>query len=244
MQPGHLAFADSLKSVNVQKGKTQSLAGQAIWDKSSLAFIKQNSTPDYISATIENGKDSDDMKGTVTYEVYWAPKGNPKNGEIVYTGVVDELAAGESQLLTYIPSNEGNYMFKAYQHPNHPGTGELWSESISVKEGKDDNVGTSPEAPYDEYFNSHIDKGTATFTVPEGTKPVEISFTSYSKLGDGNQTSFDNKTGVYPPGTYTVEVDLPTGEWQTDLYLGPVIDHITVAGHPLDKFIDSDYGLN
>ncbi|MDN4493985.1 hypothetical protein [Ureibacillus aquaedulcis] len=135
-------------------------------------------------------------------------------------------------------------MFKAYQRPNHPGKGVLWSETVSVTKVNDDYTYTEPEAPYDEFFNSHIDKGTATFIVPEGTKPVEISFTSYSKIGDGNQISFDNKTDVYPPGTYTVQVDLPIGDWQTDIYLGSVIENITEAGHPLDKFIDSDYGLN
>ncbi|MDN4493986.1 hypothetical protein [Ureibacillus aquaedulcis] len=78
VQSGHLAFADSSKGVNAHKEKIYSVAEQTNWDKSSLMFTKQNSTPDYISATIENGEDSRDMEGTVAYEVYWAPTGNPK----------------------------------------------------------------------------------------------------------------------------------------------------------------------
>ncbi|MCM3789895.1 hypothetical protein M3221_15995 [Domibacillus indicus] len=241
--PGHLAFADAAKSANVQK-ETSSTGKALSWDKSSLVFTGQNDTPDSISAVIENGQDSRDMEGTVTYEIYWAADGNPKNGEVVYTGTVDELASGESQTLTYIPSEEGNYIFKAYQRPNHPGKGELWSEAIPVTEVNENYTILEPEQPYNEFFKSHVDKGTVTFTVPEGMKPAELSFTSYRKIGDGNQTSYDNQTALYGPGTYTVQVDLPSGDWQTDLYLGPVIENITEAGHPLDKFIDSDFGSN
>ncbi|MFC3883478.1 hypothetical protein ACFOU2_08110 [Bacillus songklensis] len=121
------------------------------------------------------------MKGEVTYEVFGSAKGNPKDGEVVSTGIVNALTTGETRELIYAPDRllAGNYMFKAYQRPNHPGTGELWSESITVKENIELNEHVDPQRPLDQFFNSSINNETATFKVPEGMEPVEISFTSY-----------------------------------------------------------------
>jgi YqxM protein len=107
------------------------------WDKSSLMFTNNKTqsvtasqcTP--IEAVIKNG--GDDMKGPVDYEVWWAEKGNPKNGVKRSTGQVTALKNGESLTLTYSPIENGNYMFKAMQRPGHPGKGELWSSGIEVK---------------------------------------------------------------------------------------------------------------
>jgi YqxM protein len=116
-----------------------------VWDRSSLKFIDPV-TGDYqgITAIIKNVGDRD-MAGTVDYEVYWIGKGNPKNGEKVGGGIVPALGTGKSHELNYTPSKSGNYMFKAYQRPNHGdpnGTGQgggngnpenvLWSAEITV----------------------------------------------------------------------------------------------------------------
>jgi hypothetical protein len=107
----------------------------------------------------------------------------------------------------------------------------------------------APQRPFDQFFQSNVTGGTATFTVPDGIGKVEISFSSYKvPMTGGNlyvdQKLYDNVTKVYGPGTYTVHVSLPeSGYWQSDLYLGPVITKLTDIGHPLDKIIDADFGL-
>jgi YqxM protein len=260
VHPGHTTLAAAIKNDQTEKVSLQNLTkdtapqDKSRWDRSSLTFTVEILTSDGIYATIKNGEGSRAMQGEVTYEVYWTPQGNPKEGKMVATGVVNALTPGETQLLTYKPDHlvAGNYMFKAYQRPNHPGKGELWSESITVKENTDLNEQVQAQRPLDQFFNSSVDKGTATFTVPERMDPVKISYTSYAypegtvPQEDGKpyegQTSFDNVTKVYGPGTYTVEVDLPHGYWQTDLYLGPEIEELKESGHPMDKIIDADYG--
>lgn len=105
------------------------------WDKSSLEFIQTNKCENgTISAIVKNGNDSNEMKGSVTYEVYFAEKGNPKNGASVASGEVQALDPGETLKLTYKPNLDGNYMFRAEQRSGHPGKGELWSKSIQVNE--------------------------------------------------------------------------------------------------------------
>ncbi|WP_141432705.1 hypothetical protein [Bacillus sp. 03113] len=256
IQPDHATLAAPLKMEQADKTKQQVSPKKSAWDRSSLSFIGANPTDTGISATIKNGQDSLAMQGEVTYELFWSEQGNPKDGKIVATGVVNALTPGETQVLTYSSDDlpAGNYMFKAYQRPDHPGKGELWSESITLKEEikLDNNV--EPKRPFDQFFNSSLNGGTATFTIPEGVEPVEISFTSYT-YPDGIvpqdlsnpyelQTVYDNVTNVYGPGTYSIEVDLPNGYFQTDLYLGPVIEKLTETGHPIDKIIDADSGFN
>ncbi|AJY77334.1 hypothetical protein [Paenibacillus beijingensis] len=231
---------------------TAETAKKSSWDKSSLSFTGQTSYSGGISATVQNK--GSQMDGETVYELYRVEKGNPKNGEIVALGIIKPLGPGETQQLTYVPNllKPGKYIFKAYQRPGHPGTGELWSSSITVKEQEVAKDQLEPERPLDQFFNSTVEEGTATFTVPEGMKPVEISFSSYVypegvvPQQDGapyeNQTVYDNVTATYGPGTHTVHVQLPPNQyWQTDLYLGPVIETLTESGHPMDKIIDADY---
>lgn len=109
------------------------------WDKSSLKFNGQTShcQEGTISAVIQNGQGSRDMKGPVTYEVYWAAEGNPKpdkGGTKVASGQVPPLGSGETYEMFYTPTKPGNYMFRAEQRPGHPGKGELWSESIKFEQ--------------------------------------------------------------------------------------------------------------
>ncbi|AKG37308.1 hypothetical protein [Paenibacillus durus] len=254
VQPVHTASAEK-----VNNGQTKSQISskvqpaKAAWDKSSLRFTVVETTYAGISATVINGGSG--MKGETVYEVFRSDTGNPKNGEVVASGVIGTLAPGESQELTFKPAvlEQGNYMFKAYQRPGHPGTGVLWSDSITVEETHEADGSNQPERPFDQYFNSDVQGGTATFTVPEGIGQVRISFSSYVypegviPQEDGkpykNQHVYDNVTKTYGPGTHTVHVDLPeSGYWQTDLYLGPVVETLTESGHSMDSIIDADYG--
>lgn len=102
------------------------------WDKSSLKFEngkRDQCTP--IKATVKNNGDGN-MQGSVPYEVWWANKGNPKDGVKVFSGEVKALKRGESLTLSYASKKDGNYKFKAYQRDGHPGQGELWSDTIAV----------------------------------------------------------------------------------------------------------------
>lgn len=252
VQPVH-TFAASLKLEQTENGNQQKGQNRSTWDRSSLSFISENVQADSVSATIQNGQDSEAMQGEVIYEVFWSKSGNPKAGEVVATGVIKALDSGELQQLTYTAAKGGQYKFKAYQRQGHPGKGELWSESVTVDEESISKESVDLERPFDQFFQSDVTKGTATFTVPEGMNPVEISFSSYAypdgiipqedgKPYDG-QTIYNNITNVYAPGTYTVDIDLPdTGYWQTDLYLGTAIETLAEEGHPMDKVIDADYG--
>lgn len=108
------------------------------WDKSSLKFKGEGvrCERDEIFAVIENGKDSRDMLGPVTYEVYWIAKGNPKpdkGGTLVESGQVPALQSGNTFEMTFKPTKSGNYMFRAEQRPGHPGKGELWSDAITIE---------------------------------------------------------------------------------------------------------------
>lgn len=136
------------------------------WDKSSLTFVtsKKQSvnegqcTP--INATIKNGGDGD-MQGPVNYEVWWAEKGNPKDGVKVSGGKVRALKSGESMTLSYKSNKDGNYKFKAYQSTGHPGQGELWSDDITV------NCSDSKSVEETQENNSDTEKVEEDSKVPE-----------------------------------------------------------------------------
>ena len=102
------------------------------WNKSSLEFLDQGYEQGEVWATIWNGGDGD-MSGPVEWELYYAEKGNPKFGEIIASGNVPALESGENYTIWAPTMDPGNYMFKAYQRPGHPGRGELWSEAIEVE---------------------------------------------------------------------------------------------------------------
>ncbi|WP_368298759.1 amyloid fiber anchoring/assembly protein TapA [Cytobacillus firmus] len=101
------------------------------WDCSSLKFIGQKYDGQKIYATIQNT--GSDMKTNGTYEIYYNEKGNPKEGKSV-GGVLTFAPIKEGKIIevSFTPQQSGSYMFKAYQHKDHPGNVELWSEEIKV----------------------------------------------------------------------------------------------------------------
>jgi hypothetical protein len=106
------------------------------WDKSSLTF-KPGCTGNCEVVKAKVCNTGSDMAGTTTYEVYWAASGNPKFGVVVASGTIPALKKNTCTYLTYDPKTNpngsaGNYMFKAYQRPGHPGTGVLWSDQCSI----------------------------------------------------------------------------------------------------------------
>ncbi len=110
--------------------------GEEEWNKSSLYFDEGYGCQgdcEEIRARVCNGEDAEDMEGTTTWELYWIESGNPKDGSVIDSGIIAPLEHGTCQVLLYSPNGaEGNYKFKAYQRPGHPGKGELWSETCEL----------------------------------------------------------------------------------------------------------------
>lgn len=106
------------------------------WDKSSLHFDEEFGCTikcNQVTTQVCNDDDSEEMKGSSPWELFWAESGNPKDGLIETEGTIDPLKAGECQTLSAeIENLTGNYKFKAYQRPGHPGPGELWSEDCEM----------------------------------------------------------------------------------------------------------------
>jgi YqxM protein len=144
-----LAYFNDSASVN---GIIQIGTWQEQWDKSSLTFLPNNKqsankgqcTP--INATIKNGGDRD-MQGPVNYEVWWAEKGNPKDGVKIGGGEVRALKSGENLILSFTSGKNGIYKFKAYQRSGHPGQGELWSDELAVNCFNSKSIEVPKEVP-------------------------------------------------------------------------------------------------
>ncbi len=104
------------------------------WDKSSLVFVDQGSDCEEggnVWATVKNSG-SKAMAGPTLWELWYAASGPPKSGEVIATGEIPALDVEQAYLIsTAAISGSGNYMFKAYQRPGHPGTGVLGSDGIT-----------------------------------------------------------------------------------------------------------------
>ncbi|PLR99284.1 amyloid fiber anchoring/assembly protein TapA [Bacillus sp. T33-2] len=138
-------FNDRVGAIGaITAGTWETSPPEEVWDKSSLAFTGAVSNQDKnISAAIKNN--GNDMAGSVPYEIWWAEKGNPKEGTKIGDGTVPALKSGEVFNLKFTTQKPGNYMFKAYQRPNHGDSnnnkdnknngnveGALWSTQITV----------------------------------------------------------------------------------------------------------------
>lgn len=105
------------------------------WDCSSLKFTNSKFDGQFIIATIKNT--GSDMKASGKYEIYYSENENPKKGQkLSETISFKALKKGEEFTLTFTPELSGKYKFKAYQHKDHPGGGELWSDEIIVSMNK------------------------------------------------------------------------------------------------------------
>ncbi|MBN1179320.1 MAG: FecR domain-containing protein [Anaerolineae bacterium] len=103
------------------------------WDHSALYFASGcEGDCEQISATVCNEINAQNMAGPTTWQLYWAASGNPRDGVVVASGTVNPLAAGSCQVLEHDPSSSGNYSFKVYQRPGHPGVGETWSGTCEL----------------------------------------------------------------------------------------------------------------
>jgi hypothetical protein len=103
--------------------------------------------------------------------LYWIASGQPKDGFVIDFGTIDPLDPDECQDLTYNPADNefgasGKYMFKAYQRPGHPGTGELWSEAGFLRCDSGTSVTAAPTL-----FITVVDQSGHTFGVSLPERP-------------------------------------------------------------------------
>lgn len=181
------------------------------WDKSSLFFTDPAVCQwDQFQATVCNGdneNDTEDMEGPTSYEVYFIASGNPKDGSIVYTGTdeVPALEHEECHTLTYTMTETGNYTFKVYQRPGHPGEGTLWPEEACevvqptpTPEPQETTINLNDLEATDQYGYDH-DYGNAA-----------VSFT-YTTPTDGNLQGILQASGLKPYATYQAKFEgIPT----------------------------------
>ncbi|MET3698691.1 TasA anchoring/assembly protein [Bacillus oleivorans] len=183
------------------------------WDKSSLEFIGYGGSCTSIYAVVKNGNDSEAMAGPVQFEVYWIDKGNAMNGEVVHTGTIDPLGPGESVTLEHTPDRSGNYKFKAFQRPGHPGAGELWSDGpegivcdnsldTTDQDNKEnsDSITETPEGDTNENGDA-ADTGTDESADAEGNteevegNPADGDDNGGSTDGEGSETDEETEAG-------------------------------------------------
>jgi YqxM protein len=96
-------------------------------------FVSQGSNCEgggNVWATVKNSG-SAAMAGSTHWELWYAASGPSKSGEIIAIGEIPVLDVEQEYLLSAAATrSSGNYMFKAYQRPGHPGIGVLGSDEI------------------------------------------------------------------------------------------------------------------
>lgn len=150
-------------------------------DKSSLYFSGLCTYDgDEMFVIVCNGADSGAMLADSTYEVYFVPTGNPKDGVIVEGGTIHKLLPGMCQELPIEFSLAGNYMVKAYQAEGHPGTEVLWSEECVRTEDVETEEEENEEENGQSTENGTTETGTAT-PISEHT-PVEAGMPGFGLM--------------------------------------------------------------
>jgi len=194
--------------------------GAAVSYSPSSSFTISGNTTQVYAVVYNNGSA---MTGQVTWEVYYAASGNPKNGTIIESGAIPALGAGESHTITYTPTEAGKYMFKAYQETGHPGQGELWSDEINVTT----IAGESPAV---------IITVTNTFTGEEEEDPGSVKI--IKTIGSQNGTP---QKGV----TFTLKQDeevAATGKTDEDGVI--VFEGLEAGSYNLTEQVPSGYTTN
>lgn len=208
------------------------------WDKSSLSFTSGCSGDcEEITATVCNGQDSEAMEGTSTWELYWIATGNPKDGVVIDSGTINALAPGACQVITYDPNNNpngatGDYMFKAYQRPLHPGQGVLWSGECEIQ----CETGTLE-------VTKTVDWNGVT---PDTNQTFEIcisgpSYPNGDEAGACQTADYDGEVLFWNdlvPGDYTVTETDPGSGWTVNISNSPAT---VVAGQAAMASVTNTY---
>jgi hypothetical protein len=106
-----------------------------VWDRSGLEFIDEGLTCEAGGTiwvkVVNQGNEA--MAGPTDWELWFAASGPPKLGELIATGEVPALDAGQEYRISELPTEgSGRYIYMAYQRPGHPGENVLWSGAIVV----------------------------------------------------------------------------------------------------------------
>lgn len=164
-----------------------------------------------------------------------------------YTGLSRTKSGIQLNLDTVYPTPSGYAIFFSglgtFAAPNY---GLLQIHEIHTTPCK--NLKFSYTNIWAKQLNAKVTKGQATFTIPAGTCPQTLTFSTYEYPADYDQKAEGSnyplqqmtayRTATYGPGTYTVSLPTPTGVYyQQDLYRGTPIFKLTEIGHPRDQII-------
>ena len=155
------------------------------------------------------------MAGPVAWRLYYAESGNAKNGTLIASGTVPALGAGESYTIS-APASEGtgNYIFKIYQRPGHPGQGVLWSNAIAF-DADDCATPTSTPTP-GKPSECHVCPGYLVFQLDRGKNIPNIIRSRLNGLWGIQLTH--NGANVSPtfnfPGSQIAFASNRDGDWE------------------------------
>lgn len=153
-------------------------AASSWWDGSELVFVEKDAenikacAPIEISVEIKNiGKD---MSKSSVFEVYYVEHGTPKNphGELVGVGEIPKLKNNEITELAFEVTENGHYMFKAYQLPEYEGNNdlEIWSKKLHVNCNAAKGNMNEEEIEHDENIVDEVTDEKSTETVEQVEK--------------------------------------------------------------------------
>lgn len=212
---------------NGQQGGKQGSSNDSTWDKSSLTFTGSTGSCERVEASIKNTGDlgDGDMDGPSNYEVHYWPLGSStgSGGAIIATGTIAPLKGQETGTISYNPNDNpngavGQYKFKAYHREGHPGTGELWSDTVTI--GVDC---AQPSISLQKTVTPTVAQAGSqvsyTFTITNtGNVPLEAVQLNDDKLG-ANWSGENGQIGLLAKGAstnVTAEFMIPedaTGVW-------------------------------
>ncbi|UCC87765.1 MAG: hypothetical protein JSV81_00250, partial [Anaerolineales bacterium] len=105
-----------------------------VWDRSGLGFTGQGIDCEgevTVWASVMNSGDRA-MAGPTDWELWYALSGSPKLGQMVAREELPPLDTLQEYLLSKVPlEGAGNYAFKVYQRPGHPGGNDVWTDAIA-----------------------------------------------------------------------------------------------------------------
>lgn len=169
------------------------------WDNSSLSFNGNDQTINSCSTTnisVDIKNSGNNMEGKASYEVYYAENGNPKKGVKVGEGTILAISSNDSISLSYDAEKPGNYKFKAYQRPGHPGQGELWSQTISITCDKQSDASSTNDGKDTDKNQDNPNKTDSDLSNLDSQQNTESKQSDQQNDGDNQSDTSSSKNNA------------------------------------------------
>jgi YqxM protein len=174
---------------------------------------------------------SGDMQSSVTWKLYFASSGNPLDGEVIDSGSLGPLKAGECTQLDHTPSKAGYYAYSVQQEDGASGPKVIYSNACNVS-------------------GSCYGGSTPTPTATKSGKPTRTPTLTETQVGNPTRTLTPTETQPGKP-THTLTPTKPQPGQPTrtrTLTPNPIIETVTprppldfnlsfVCGYPSDDFL-------